>query len=135
MIENTQREDLTDAEKGDAVLSLWANYDKYETLKAVAEAINTPYKTVINVWVSQAKRLAEKVKVLVAKDSLKNEYAYKLMKYPHSTQNKLADVIIRKEISSHKDVLRPFLKSFDANPDADLDELADKALGFNHIYS
>jgi hypothetical protein len=30
---NTQREDLSDAEKGNAVLKLWSNYDKYKTIK------------------------------------------------------------------------------------------------------
>jgi len=133
LIENTQREDLSDAEKGDAVLGLWAEYDEYETLKDVAEAINTPYSTVKDRWVAKSKKLSEKLKGIVADASLTNEHAQYLMRYSHSVQDKLADVIIRKGISSHKDVLRPFLKSYDANPSADLEELADKALGIETV--
>ncbi len=94
LIENTQREDLTDAEKGDAVLNLWANYDKYETIKAVAEAIKANYGTVKN-WVYQSSKLSPKVKGHVAMTSLTNEHAYSLAKYSHGVQNKLADMIIR----------------------------------------
>ena len=64
---------------------------------------------------------------------LTNDHIRRLLKYPHSTQNRLADVIIRKKISSDKNVLRPFLKSFDADPSADLDKLADKALGIETV--
>ena len=132
LIENTQREDLTDAEKGDAVLQLWA-FDKYETIKDVAKAINIPYGTIKTHWIPKSRKLSPKVRGKVAVTSLTNEHAYQLMKYPHSTQDKLADVIIRKKISSHKDVLRPFLKSFDADPSADLDTLADEALGIETV--
>ena len=46
----TQREDLTNAEKGDAVLALWA-LGKYETMKEVAKRINISDST-INRWVA-----------------------------------------------------------------------------------
>jgi hypothetical protein len=100
--------------------------------KDVADAINANFNGSIN-WICQSSKLSRKVKGHVAMTSLTNEHAYSLAKYPHSTQDKLADVIIRKKISSHKDILRPFLKSFDANPSADLDELADKAWGIETV--
>ncbi len=92
-----QREDLSDAEKGDAVLSLWANYDKYETFKDVAEAINTPYGSLSN-WIYAARNISAKVKSFMASGNLTNEHIYQLVKYPHGVQNKLADVIIRARI-------------------------------------
>ena len=46
LIENVHREDLSDAEKGDAVYQLWA-FDKYETIKEVCESIQVPYNTVL----------------------------------------------------------------------------------------
>lgn len=132
LIENTQREDLSDAEKGDAVLSLWANYDKYETIKDVALAINTPQGTVYD-WTKQSRKLSEKIKEAVSSRLLMNEHARQLMKYPHSVQNKLADVIIKRGISSHKEVLRRFTKLYDANPKAELNKLADKVLGIETV--
>jgi len=91
LIENTQREDLTDAEKGDAVLSLWANYDKYETLKDVAKAIEIGYGSVLN-WARKANRLSKKVKELAKNSSLPEDAAYHLIKYPHSTQEKQKEI-------------------------------------------
>ena len=114
------------------MLNLWANYDKYETLNEVAVALNKPESTVEK-WVYYSRNISEKVKQSVARNQLTNEHVAKLSKYSHSIQNKLADVIIRKGISSDKNVLRPFLKSFYADPSADLDELADKALGIETV--
>lgn len=110
---------MSDAEKGDAVLNLWANYDKYDTLKDVAKSINKPYGSVSN-WIYAARNISSKIKSFMASGNLTNEHVYQLVKYSHGVQNKLADVIIRKKISSHKDVLRPFLRSFDADPNANL---------------
>lgn len=131
LIENTQREDLTDAEKGDAVLSLWANYDKYETIKDVAEAINVPYPTVIYNWCPSSRRLSPKIKELLHASTLTERHTQVLLKYPHSIQNRLADVIINRKISSAK--VRDFLKLYDQNPNANLEELANKALGIETV--
>lgn len=132
LIENTQREDLSDAEKGDAVLALWANYDKYETLKDVAKALEIPYQTVKN-WCNQSNNLSDKVKGTVASTLLTNEHAAQLVKYPHSVQNKLADTIIKRGISSHKEVLRRFTKLYDANPQRNLNEIANEVLGIETV--
>jgi len=55
------------------------------------------------------------------------------MKYPHSVQDKLANVMIKRGISSHKEVLRRFTKLYDANPKRDLNEIADEVLGIETI--
>lgn len=132
LIENTQREDLSDAEKGDAVLSLWANYEKYKTIKDVASAINAHHRSV-ELWVSKSRKLSQKVKNYVATRTLTDEHARELMKYPHTIQDKLAEVIIRKKISSHKEVLRRFTDLYDLNPDADLDVISNRVLGIETI--
>ena len=84
-------------------------------------------------WTEQSRKLSSTIKVAVADNSLTNQHARDLLKYSHSTQNKLAAVILKKGISSDKNVLRPFLKSFDADPSADLDKLADNALGIETV--
>jgi ParB/RepB/Spo0J family partition protein len=133
LIENTQREDLSDAEKGDAVLALWANYDKYNTIKDVANAINMPYKLVVSHWVRKANKLSEKVKNLVKISSLPEDASYSLATYPHSIQEKLADAIIKYDIrrtkAGEQPQYREFLKLYNQNPSANLEELANKVKG------
>ena len=64
LIENVHREDLSDAEKGDAIYQLWA-FDKYETIKEVCESLQIPYDTVVKHWLPKTRKLSEKVKSLV----------------------------------------------------------------------
>lgn len=81
LIENTHREDLTDAEKGDAVYTLMAKYpEKYPTIKSVADAIPLPYETVRNVWCAKSRKLSEKVKECISGDKLEESQGLLLMK-------------------------------------------------------
>jgi len=132
LIENTQREDLSDAEKGDAVLALWANYDKYKTIADVARAINVNYETA-RAWTNHSRKLSTQIRERVASHALTDEHAKELMKYSHSVQNKLADAIIRNKISSHKEVLRRFTDLYDLNPNANLDTIANQVLGIETV--
>lgn len=133
LIENCHREDLTNAEKGDAVLALWA-FDKYETIKDVANAINISYETVRNEWVSKSRKLSEKVKECVARHALTERAAQRLLKYPHSTQDKLAKAIIDYNIRGGRHgAERNFIKLYDANPNKPIEELANEALGKKQI--
>jgi ParB-like chromosome segregation protein Spo0J len=134
LIENTQREDLSDAEKGDAVLSLWA-LGKYETIKEIANKISFGEATVQQ-WVRKANKLSEKVKKSVENSSLPEDAAYSLLIYPHLEQEKLANAIIKYNIHGGKSGEHPyreFLKLYDQNPNADLEELANKAKGIETI--
>jgi len=130
LIENTQREDLSDAEKGDAVLALWANYDKYETIKDVAEAIKLPYGAVKD-WTLQSKQISGNIRKLREHMLLNDYHLRKLAKYPHTTQEKLAQVIIKKKIPTTN--VLDFTKLYDANPQRDLDEIADEVLGIKTV--
>jgi len=131
LIENTQREDLTDAEKGDAVLALWANYDKYETIKDVAEAINIPLGTVQGHWIPKARKLSPTIRELGIDDKLDRLTTKQLLKYSHSIQDKLGRKIVEKELSQRQAI--QFLKLYDVNPQRPLDEIADEVKGIKKV--
>jgi ParB family chromosome partitioning protein len=131
LIENTHREDLTDAEKGDAIYSLIEKYPiRYSTIKSVADSINTPYSTVLQ-WTTKSRKLSNHVRDLISENILVESQASYLMKYDHATQDQLADIIVSNELSS---VTTPkFLKLFDENPDSDLQALIDEAKGVRKV--
>jgi ParB/RepB/Spo0J family partition protein len=127
LIENIHRDDLTDAEKGDAVYSLMQLYpDKYPTIASVARAMNKPYKTVIS-WTMQARKLSPHVRELLSASKIEEGHVLYLLKYDHATQDRLADAIVRNRVPTS--LMSKFIKLYDENPKADLDELAGKAKG------
>jgi ParB/RepB/Spo0J family partition protein len=131
LIENTHREDLTDAEKGDAVYALMAKYvERYPTIKSVADSIDTPYGTVLQ-WTSKSRKLSDHVRALLNATSLVESQASYLMKYDHTTQDQLADAILRNALSS---VVTPaFLRLYDSDPTANLDALANDVKGVKTV--
>ncbi len=131
LIENTHREDLTDAEKGDAIYALMAKYvDRYPTIKSVADAIDTPYGTVLQ-WTSKSRKLSDHVRELLNTATLVESQASYLMKYDHATQDQLADALLRNALSS---VVTPaFLRLYDSDPTADLDALANDVKGVKTV--
>ena len=131
LIENTQREDLSDAEKGDAVLSLWANYDKYETLEDVAKAINIPYGTIKVMWIPKARKLSPTIKALEIDFTLDKLTTFHLLKYTPSIQDKLGKKIADNSLSQRQ--ATQFLKLYDANPNRPLDEIANEVLGLKKV--
>jgi ParB family chromosome partitioning protein len=132
LIENTHREDLTDAEKGDAVYMLMLKYpEKYPTIKSVADAINVPYETVRNIWCAKSRKLSEKVRECISGDRLEESQGLLLMKYDHSTQDKLASTLVKHKLTKRQTI--EFLKKFDINPKANLDDLADEVLGIKKV--
>lgn len=121
LIENIQREDLTDAEKGDAVYALWANSEKYETIKDVAEAINVSYATVSYNWCAKSRKLSTQVRRYIADNgSLTDEHARLLLKYSHKTQEIFSDLVIKHRIPKRQ--LIELIKKYDADPSIDLEE-------------
>ena len=131
LIENTQRTDLTDAEKGDAVYALIENFpDKYSTIKDVANAIRKPIGTV-KAWTRKSEKLAESVRELVGANKLTEKSANYLLKFDHDTQFKLANIVANYPLNERQAI--KFFRLYDANPDADLSELADKAKGLRRV--
>lgn len=131
LIENIHREDLIDAEKGDAIYTLMDSYpDRYPTITEVARTLNKPYDTVY-MWTVKSRKLSDNVKYLLDKKELTERHAIHLLKYDHLTQNKLADTIVRNKISTT--IVRDFIRLYDANPEADLDMLANEAKGVKKV--
>jgi len=135
LVENTQREDLTYAEKGDDVLTLMEKYpDKYPTLVSVAKALNVSVGLIRNYWIPSAKRLSPNLRNLTASGEFGERLAIYLLKYDHKTQDKLVKVIIDNHVSGHEnaDIVK-FLISYDATPTANLEELAQEAKGTKFV--
>lgn len=131
LIENTHREDLTDAEKGNAVYSLMENYaEKYESVADVAREINTPYGTAIG-WCRASEKLSPKVKQLISMDKLDDSKARYLLKYDHSTQDKLAKTAVKYGFTWRQ--IAYFIKRYDTNPTENLDDLAEKVMGIRKV--
>lgn len=131
LIENTQRTDLTDAEKGDAVYTLIEHFpDKYPTPQAVADAIRKPLGTV-KAWTRKSEKLADNVRELVGARKLTEKSASYLLKYDHDTQFKLANIAANYPLNERQAI--KFFKLFDANPDANLSKLADEAKGLKRV--
>lgn len=129
LIENIHRADLTDAEKGDGFLALFLSEDcPYKIQKDLAEKLQLNYNT-IGQWTRQAKRLSPKIKeeLTMCAHGFSNFHAHWLLKYPHNIQDKLAKISIQKNLTSRQ--LQELTKRYDANPQAELDNIANEILG------
>lgn len=128
LIENTHREDLTDAEKGDAIYTLWERFpEKYPSINSIATAIEMSPITVQR-WCDKSQKLSEKVKDYVARGKLTERAAQSLLKYDRNTQVKLARAIIKYDIRGGREgAERRFIHLYDENPNADLEKLAERA--------
>lgn len=131
LIENIHRDDLTSAEKGDAVYALLENYpDKYPGLTSISAAINIPRET-LKSWCAHARKLCDYIKRAVESDRLSEDQASYLLKYNHQTQEKLAKTIIEYNLNSLQ--TRKFISLYDSNPDANLSDLASQAKGIQMV--
>ena len=134
LIENVHREDLSDAEKGDAIYQLWA-FDKYETIKDVCDVLQIPYDTVKANWLPKARRLSPKVKELSGGGILANTFTDThtrfLLKYPHAVQDKLANISVKRTLTSRQ--LQELTKLYDQDSKTDLNQLADKILNIKKV--
>jgi len=127
LIENVHREDLTNAEKGDAVISLWENYpDKYPTFKSVSERLGVKYDT-LAMWLRYSRKISPFLRESVSSSILGEDHARFLLKYNQTRQDKLARAIVRYNLNTPQS--RSFLRLHDETPNASLDELAQKARG------
>ena len=131
LIENIHREDLTDAEKGDAVYSILENYpEKYPHLKAISDSFKVP-KDTIKRWCQHSRRLSDHVKRAVESDRIVEAQASYLLKYDHLSQERLLDAIAKNELNLLETA--KFVKLYDANPKADLDDLANEVKGIKRV--
>ncbi len=95
LIENTEREDLTAAEKGEAVAHLLVNFpEKYPTVKSLAEKLKKSIITIYR-WLRKSERLSEEVKKSIVDKTLTDLTTTSLLRFPFKEQNKLAEAIVR----------------------------------------
>ena len=126
LIENIHREELTNAEKGDAVWALIENYpDEYPSIKSVSEALTLRYSTVKDDWCRKSRKLSDFVKEGLGTQALTEDAALRLSKYDYVTQDRLAKCVIENELSG--ETMRAFFRSHNVNPKADLNRLANDA--------
>jgi ParB family chromosome partitioning protein len=131
LIENIHREDLTNAEKGDAILALLENYpDKYPTMISIAKKLSISWDSVRH-WVMTTRKASEFVKQCVFEHTLGEDQARRLLKYESPTQEKLAKVIMRYALTERETIA--FLKRYDENPRRNLDEIAQEVKGYKVI--
>jgi len=131
LIENTQRTDLTDAEKGDAIYALLEHFpDRYSTVKDIADAIKKPVGTVRS-WTRKSLKLADSVRSLIGANQLTEKSANYLLKYDHQIQFKLANIVADYPLNERQAI--KFFKLYEANPDANLNKLADEAKGLKRV--
>jgi len=131
LIENTQRTDLIDAEKGDAVYALIVRFpEKYPTVNDVANALGKPLGT-LKAWIRKSEMLSENVRELVGAHKLTEKSANYLLKYNHNKQFKLASIVANYPLSERQAI--KFFKLYDTNPNADLNKLAEEAKGIKRV--
>ena len=140
LIENTQREDLTESEKGNAVAHLLAKYpQKYPTIKVLAHKLQKGEAS-IYVWLLKSERLSNFVKESVSRKKISDFVVYSLLTFDQKTQNKLANAIIRFEIKGGEGSFyaREFIKRYELNSEKyptveSLEELANEVKGVKKV--
>lgn len=123
LIENINRKDLDVFEK---VNGIKAHMEKYGfALEQVAQLLHKRVET-LNQWIYTVERTSPKI---ISRDiflrKLGTKALYRLAKYTDETQEKLAEKIVRAELTD--DQIEQFLNLFNSNPDAELDILVKKA--------
>lgn len=74
-----------------------------ETLKELAEKLQINYDTIKAHWIPASKKLSPKIRGIFGSSDVAtftNAHVHQLLKYPHSTQDKLAQTSIDKSLVS-----------------------------------
>ena len=140
LLENTQRQDLTEPEKGNAIAHLLADFpEKYPTIKVLAEKLHKAEST-INAWLLKSEKLSEFVKKSIFERKLSDFVAGSLVTFDQETQNKLANAIINFEVKGGEGSFYPrdFIRKYELNPEKyptveSLEELANEVKGIKKV--
>ena len=139
LLENTQREDLTEAEKGNAIAHLLGKYpEKYPTIGSLAKKIKKSEST-INRWLLQSERLTDFVKKSIQLRRISAQGVRYLVSFPHEEQNKLVKAIIKYEVKKghndrHVEFIKRYQLSFEKYPTVEsLEALANEIKGVKKI--
>ncbi len=132
LVENIHRDDLTEAEKGDAILSLLENrYDKYPSFKAIADKLKVNYWTMTTHWLPKARRASPYLKHLISGDRVLESQVLALLKYKPHIQDFLVPKIMEHALNREQTI--KFLKLYDERGNDNLDSLAKEAKGIQKI--
>ena len=140
LLENTQREDLTEAEKGNAIAYLLANYeDKYPTIAVLATKLKKSPDT-INHWLQKSERLSDFVKKSVLSHKISDYVASRLVSLNAKEQDKLARALIKFEVpvGEQAEIQREFIKRYKMSPEKyptveSLEEVANEVKGVKKV--
>ena len=140
LIENTQREDLTEAEKGNTIAHLLAKYpEKYPTIKVLADKLQKSPDT-INKWLQKSEKLSETVKKFVFEHRLSDFVVNFLLAFTPEVQNKLARAITLYKVKGGEGSAysREFIKRYSQNPERyptveSLEDLANEVKGVKKV--
>ena len=123
LIENMKRKDLTIVEK---VVGIKAHIKKYQiSLEKIAEELGVKAVT-IQSWFHTVDKLSPKIKEdLSFVRKLSPDILALLGKYEFKIQEKLARIIVKHKLTDW--TARQFADMFETRPDADLDEMAERA--------
>jgi len=132
LVENIHRDDLTEAEKGDAILSLLENrYDRYPSLRAVADKLKVNYWTMTNKWLPKARKASPYLRDLTARGEVLESQMAALLKYEPHIQDFLVVKIMEHALNREQTI--KFLKLYDERGSGNLDSLAKEAKGIQKI--
>jgi len=139
LIENTQREDLTEAEKGNGIAHILKNYPEL-TIKDIAKELQKSENSV-HLWIQKSEWLSDEVKKYVVYKKLSDLIVTALLKFSHEEQNKLAKAIINYKLQSKKEgrfLHREFIQQYELNPEKyptveSLEDLANEVKGIRKV--
>ena len=139
LIENTQREDLTEAEKGNGIAHILENYPEL-TIKDIAKELQKS-ECRVSCWIQKSERLSDEVKKYVVYKKLSDLIVTALLKFSHEEQNKLAKAIINYKLQSKKEgrfLHREFIQQYELNPEKyptveSLEDLANEVKGIRKV--
>ena len=140
LLENTQREDLTEAEKGNAIAHLLAEFpEKYPTIGNLAKKLKKSVPT-INRWLQKSERLSDFVKKSIKYNRLSDYVAIALLPLEQKEQDKIVRALINFEVpvGEQAEVQREFIKRYRMNPEKyptveSLEALANEVKGVKKV--
>lgn len=138
LVENTQREDLTESEKGDGIADILREYPEI-TISDIAKELGKSEIT-IKIWLQKTIRLSDYVKKCIESNTLPEYSASILLGLSKQEQEKIAKAIINYQIptgehgDTHKELVRKYKLNTQKYPSVEsMEELADEVKGTKKV--
>lgn len=135
VVENTQREDLTEAEKGNAITNILKKYPDL-TLADIAKEANKAEGTISN-WVYNSNQISDFVRKSQRTLKLSVDGVRRLLTMPDETQEKLARALVKFKIKGAQ-LQVEFIKQYALHPEKyptidSLEDLANEVKGIKKV--